>query len=103
MTMINPEAAAVIVRGDTAETLGSPDYPAAVRLLADASATGGALSAQQVTLRRGTEAAKRNLSADMAGVSIPLPPARDISKERPEALAASHSPGGGHHGKHPSA
>jgi quercetin dioxygenase-like cupin family protein len=55
--MINPDGAAVIVRGDAAETLGSPDFPAAVRLLADASATGGALSAQQVTLQRGAEGA----------------------------------------------
>ena len=57
MTMINPEAPAVIVHGATAETLGSPGYPASVQLLADASATGGALSAQRVTLRRGTEGA----------------------------------------------
>jgi quercetin dioxygenase-like cupin family protein len=51
------EAPAVIIRGATAETLGSPDYPAAVRLLADAPATGGALSAQRVTLWRGAEGA----------------------------------------------
>jgi mannose-6-phosphate isomerase-like protein (cupin superfamily) len=57
MTTINPEAAAVIVRSAAAETLGHPDQPPAVRLLADSSATGGALSAQRVFLGRGAEGA----------------------------------------------
>jgi len=57
MTMINSGAPAVIVRGVAAETLGNPDQPPAVRLLADASATGGALSAQRVFLGRGAEGA----------------------------------------------
>ena len=57
MTMIDPEAPAVIVRSAAAETLGNPDQPPAVRLLADSSATGGALSAQRVFLGRGAEGA----------------------------------------------
>lgn len=57
MTTIDPEAPAVIVRSADAETLGNPDQPPAVRLLADSSATGGALSAQQVFLARGAEGA----------------------------------------------
>lgn len=57
MTMINPEAPAVIVYSAAAETLGNPDQPPAVRLLADSSATGGALSAQRVFLGRGAEGA----------------------------------------------
>ena len=35
MTMIHPEAPAVIVRSAAAETLGNPDQPPAVQLLAD--------------------------------------------------------------------
>ena len=57
MTMIDPEARAVIVYSAAAETLGDPDQPPAVRLLADSSATGGALSAQRVFLGRGAEGA----------------------------------------------
>ena len=57
MSMINSEATAVIVRSAAAETLGDPDQPPAVRLLADSSATGGALSAQRVFLGRGAEGA----------------------------------------------
>lgn len=57
MTVSNSEAPAVIVRGAAAETLGNPDQPPAVRLLADSSATGGALSAQRVFLGRGDEGA----------------------------------------------
>jgi len=57
MTMIDPDAPAVIVRGDAAEILGDPVQPPAVRLLADSSATGGALSAQRVFLGRGAEGA----------------------------------------------
>jgi quercetin dioxygenase-like cupin family protein len=57
MTTIDSGVPAVIVRSAEAETLGSPDYPAAVQLLADSSATGGALSAQRVTMWRGAEGA----------------------------------------------
>ncbi|HWG62355.1 MAG TPA: cupin domain-containing protein [Streptosporangiaceae bacterium] len=57
MTKIDPENRAVIVYSAGAETLGNPDQPPAVRLLADSSATGGALSAQRVFLGRGTEGA----------------------------------------------
>jgi mannose-6-phosphate isomerase-like protein (cupin superfamily) len=49
MTQVEPGA--VVVRGDEAETIG--DVPAAVRLLADSSSTGGALSTQRVTLATG--------------------------------------------------
>ncbi|HEX3489597.1 MAG TPA: cupin domain-containing protein [Streptosporangiaceae bacterium] len=55
--MIDPEAPAVIVRSADAETLGNPDQPPAVRLLADSSATRGALSVQRVFLARGAEGA----------------------------------------------
>ena len=57
MTKVNPDTPAVIVRSAAAETLGDPDQPPAVRLLADSSATGGALSAQRVFLGRGAEGA----------------------------------------------
>jgi mannose-6-phosphate isomerase-like protein (cupin superfamily) len=57
MTMSGSEAPTVIVRSTAAETLGNPDQPPAVRLLADSSATGGALSAQRVFLGRGAESA----------------------------------------------
>jgi quercetin dioxygenase-like cupin family protein len=57
MTMINSGDPAVVVRGATAETLGNPDQPPAVRLLADSPVTGGALSAQRVFLGRGAEGA----------------------------------------------
>jgi quercetin dioxygenase-like cupin family protein len=57
MTMIDPGTPAVVVRSAVAETLGNPDQPPAVRLLADSSATGGALSAQRVFLGRGAEGA----------------------------------------------
>ena len=57
MTTIDPDVPAVIVRGVTAETLGNPDQPPAVRLLADSSATGGAVSAQRVFLGPGAEGA----------------------------------------------
>jgi mannose-6-phosphate isomerase-like protein (cupin superfamily) len=57
MTMIDPGTPAVIVRSAAAETLGNPDQPPAIRLLADSSATGGALSAQRVFLGRGAEGA----------------------------------------------
>jgi mannose-6-phosphate isomerase-like protein (cupin superfamily) len=57
MTTIDPGVPAVIVRSVAAETLGNPDQPPAVRLLADSSATGGALSVQRVFLGRGAEGA----------------------------------------------
>jgi quercetin dioxygenase-like cupin family protein len=57
MTTITPGTPAVIVRSAAAETLGNPDQPPAIRLLADSSATGGALSAQRVFLGRGAEGA----------------------------------------------
>jgi quercetin dioxygenase-like cupin family protein len=57
MTMSGSQPPAVIVRSAAAETLGNPDQPPAVRLLADSSATGGALSAQRVFLGRGAEGA----------------------------------------------
>jgi len=50
-------ASPVVVRSDEAEFLGADGYPAAVRLLADAGATGGALSAQRVTLGPGADGA----------------------------------------------
>jgi mannose-6-phosphate isomerase-like protein (cupin superfamily) len=51
----------VVVRSDEAEFLGADGHPAAVRLLADATATGGALSAQRVTLGRGADGALPHL------------------------------------------
>lgn len=45
----------VIVRAVEAEVVGAP--PSAVRLLADASATGGALTSQRVTLSSGADGA----------------------------------------------
>jgi quercetin dioxygenase-like cupin family protein len=55
--MSDPKPPAVIVRSAAAEILGDPDQPPAVRLLADSSATGGALSAQRVFLGRGADGA----------------------------------------------
>jgi mannose-6-phosphate isomerase-like protein (cupin superfamily) len=46
----------VIVRGASAEVVGAPT--AKVRLLADGSATGGALSTVQVTLEKGADGAR---------------------------------------------
>lgn len=46
----------VIVRADAAEVLGQA--PTTVRLLADSSSTGGALSTQRVTLAGGADGAK---------------------------------------------
>jgi len=51
----------VVVRSDEAEFLGADGYPAAVHLLADASATGGALSTQRVTLGPGADGASPHL------------------------------------------
>ncbi|WP_377268202.1 cupin domain-containing protein [Peterkaempfera sp. SMS 1(5)a] len=62
MTIILPNGSdadgrAVLVRSDEAEVLGDADTPAAIRLLADAGATGGALSTQRITLARGADGA----------------------------------------------
>jgi mannose-6-phosphate isomerase-like protein (cupin superfamily) len=51
----------VVVRSDEAEFLGAVGHPSAVRLLADAGATGGALSTQRVTLGRGADGASPHL------------------------------------------
>ena len=51
----------VVVRSDEAEFLGADGHPAAVRLLADASATRGALSTQRVTLASGADGAAPHL------------------------------------------
>jgi mannose-6-phosphate isomerase-like protein (cupin superfamily) len=51
----------VVVRSDEAEFLGADGHPAAVRLLADASATSGALSTQRVTLGSGADGASPHL------------------------------------------
>lgn len=50
-----------IIRSGEAEFLGADDFPASVRLLADASSTSGALSAQRVTLTSGTDGASPHL------------------------------------------
>lgn len=52
MSLIRPDAdASVVVRDADAEVVGKA--PTAIRLLADASSTGGALSTQRVTLGQG--------------------------------------------------
>jgi quercetin dioxygenase-like cupin family protein len=56
MSLLNPgDNQAVIVRAAEAEVIGGP--PSTVRLLADASATSGALTSQRVTLTRGADGA----------------------------------------------
>lgn len=56
MSLITPGSqASVIVRGADAEVIGQA--PITVRLLADSSATGGALSTQRVTLNDGSNGA----------------------------------------------
>jgi mannose-6-phosphate isomerase-like protein (cupin superfamily) len=50
-----------IIRSDDAEFLGADGYPTAVRLLADASDTGDALSTQRVTLGPGADGASPHL------------------------------------------
>jgi mannose-6-phosphate isomerase-like protein (cupin superfamily) len=50
-----------IIRSDEAEFLGADGYPSAVRLLADASSTNGALSTQRVTLASGADGASPHL------------------------------------------
>lgn len=55
MSLINPRAGAVVVRSAEAEIVGQP--PTTIRLLADASHTGGALTSQRVTLTGGADGA----------------------------------------------
>lgn len=56
MSLITPNAqGGILVRDAEAELLGSAD--STVRLFADASTTGGAVSAQRVTLTAGTDGA----------------------------------------------
>ncbi|MGV9775366.1 cupin domain-containing protein [Streptosporangium sp. NPDC003464] len=56
MSFIRPaDHGAVLVRAADAEVVG--EAPSTVRLLADSSATGGALSTQRVTLGRGADGA----------------------------------------------
>jgi quercetin dioxygenase-like cupin family protein len=50
-----------VIHSEEAEYLGAEGYPAAVRLLTDASDTDGAVSAQRVTLESGTEGAAPHL------------------------------------------
>ena len=57
MSLINPDfTKSTIVRAANAETIGRA--PVTIRLLADASHTGGALSTQRVTLKGGADGAK---------------------------------------------
>ena len=55
MTVVSNDA--VVIRAEEAETLGGGEFPVAVRLLADSHSTGGAMSAQRVTLGRGADGA----------------------------------------------
>jgi mannose-6-phosphate isomerase-like protein (cupin superfamily) len=50
-----------IIRSGEAEFLGADGYPTAIRLLADASNTNGALSTQRVTLGSGADGASPHL------------------------------------------
>jgi mannose-6-phosphate isomerase-like protein (cupin superfamily) len=50
-----------IIRSGEAEFLGADGYPTAIRLLADASNTNGALSTQRVTLGPGADGASPHL------------------------------------------
>lgn len=50
-----------IIRSGEAEFLGADGYPTAIRLLADASNTDGALSTQRVTLGSGADGASPHL------------------------------------------
>lgn len=50
-----------IVRSGEAEFIGADGYPTAIRLLADASNTNGALSTQRVTLGSGADGASPHL------------------------------------------
>ena len=67
---------AVVVRADQAEIVGHP--PATVRLLADSSATGGALSTIRVTLSEGADGAKPHHHAGSSEMFYVLRGAVDI-------------------------
>ncbi|HZZ47994.1 MAG TPA: cupin domain-containing protein [Pseudonocardia sp.] len=59
-TVPNPDGSrAVVIRSDEAEVLAGPSVQ--IRLLADSSATGGALSTQRVTLASGSDGAAPHL------------------------------------------
>jgi quercetin dioxygenase-like cupin family protein len=65
MSLLKPDfTESVIVRADAAEVIGRA--PTTVRLLADSSATGGALSTQRVTLNGGADGAKPHYHAGSA-------------------------------------
>lgn len=65
MSLIDPEFSnSVVVRHAEAEVIGQA--PITVRLLADASATGGALSTQRVTLNAGADGARPHHHAKSA-------------------------------------
>ncbi|MEU5537201.1 cupin domain-containing protein [Streptomyces sp. NPDC020362] len=66
----------VIVREADAEVVGR--VPTTVRLLADSSRTGGALSAQRVTLTAGADGAKPHLHDNSAELFFLLDGAADI-------------------------
>ena len=64
MSVIVPRFDAVVVRSGQAETVGRA--PTTVKLLADASATGGALSTIRVSLQKGADGAKPHHHAGSA-------------------------------------
>jgi quercetin dioxygenase-like cupin family protein len=65
MSLVVPAfAESVVVRGADAEVIGQA--PITVRLLADGSSTGGALSSQRVTLGSGADGAKPHHHANSA-------------------------------------
>ena len=65
MSLIVPDfTESVVVRHTAAEVIGQP--PITVRLLADSSSTGGALSTQRVTLGNGADGAKPHHHANSA-------------------------------------
>ncbi|MEU2926600.1 cupin domain-containing protein [Streptomyces sp. NPDC007251] len=66
----------VIVREAEAEVVGAA--PATIRLLADSSATGGALSTQRVTLKAGADGAKPHWHDNSAEMFFLLDGAADI-------------------------
>ncbi|MGQ4413731.1 cupin domain-containing protein [Streptomyces sp. SAS_269] len=66
----------VIVREAEAEVVGRA--PTTIRLLADSSATGGALSTQRVTLREGADGAKPHWHDNSAEMFFLLDGAADI-------------------------
>jgi quercetin dioxygenase-like cupin family protein len=66
----------VIVRAADAEVVG--DSPVAVRLLADSSATGGALSTVRVTLAEGADGARPHLHRNSAEMFFLLDGAAEV-------------------------